>query len=91
MTFEGHSQEVHKAIYSNDGRKILSASRDETIREWDSETGECKKKFTGHTFEVLGAAYSGNGKMIISRSSDKTFRVWETSYRQVLLYVSGFS
>jgi len=29
------------AVYNEDGRRVLSASSDTTIREWDRETGEC--------------------------------------------------
>jgi hypothetical protein len=41
LFFGGHSDWVKSAVYSRDGKKILSASRDKTIKEWDVETGEC--------------------------------------------------
>ena len=33
------------AIYSVDGKKILSASDDNTIKEWDAGTGQCLKTY----------------------------------------------
>lgn len=39
---EGHSHYVNRAVYSPDGKKILSASWD-VIKEWDVETGRCLK------------------------------------------------
>ncbi|MGD2087544.1 MAG: hypothetical protein PVH61_15265 [Candidatus Aminicenantes bacterium] len=41
LFFGGHSDQVNSAVYSRDGKKILSASWDETFKEWDVETGEC--------------------------------------------------
>jgi hypothetical protein len=37
----GHTEDVNSAVYSPDGKKILSASADETIKEWDAVTGKC--------------------------------------------------
>ncbi|MCP5048311.1 MAG: hypothetical protein GY940_14160, partial [bacterium] len=41
LFFRGHTNWVFSAVYSGDGKKILSASNDQTIKEWDAETGEC--------------------------------------------------
>jgi hypothetical protein len=43
LFFWGHSRFVTSAVYSRDGKTILSASHDHTIKEWDAETGECVK------------------------------------------------
>ena len=40
MTLEGHNYVVNSASYSNDGKYIVSASRDRSIKIWDSKTGE---------------------------------------------------
>jgi WD40 repeat protein len=40
-TLVGHTDKVTSAVYSGDGKKILSASADQTIKEWDAGTGEC--------------------------------------------------
>jgi WD40 repeat protein len=42
---QGHSDFVNSAIYSEDGRRVLSASDDNIIKEWDRETGECLRAF----------------------------------------------
>jgi len=38
---QGHSGDVNSAVYSPDGRRILSASDDGSIKEWDCESGKC--------------------------------------------------
>jgi WD40 repeat protein len=37
------------AVYSGDGKKILSASWDKTIKEWDSQSGQCLASYDRKT------------------------------------------
>ena len=39
ITLEGHTKLVRSAAYSPDGKQIVSASWDRTIRLWDAATG----------------------------------------------------
>ena len=48
-TLRGHTDYVNSANFSPDGRYIVSASNDETIRIWDTQTGVCIKTLEGHT------------------------------------------
>jgi WD40 repeat protein len=73
----GHSSLVNSAVYSPDGKKILSASDDRTIKEWDAGTGQCVKTMSGHTMEVASAMYSPDGKKILSASWDNTIKEWD--------------
>jgi WD40 repeat protein len=40
---QGHTNRVLSAVYSPDGKKILSTSNDKTVKEWDAGTGQCLK------------------------------------------------
>ncbi|MCK6579426.1 MAG: NB-ARC domain-containing protein [Anaerolineae bacterium] len=73
----GHTESVTSAAYSPDGRRIVSASRDRTVRIWDAETGETLHTLAGHTRSVNSAAFSPDGRRIVSASSDHTVRVWD--------------
>ena len=35
-----------------DGRRVVSASRDKTLKVWDIETGECVATLQGHSNDV---------------------------------------
>jgi WD40 repeat protein len=39
-----------------DGRRVVSASRDRTLKVWDIETGECVATLEGHSLGVRCAA-----------------------------------
>ncbi|MBN1699580.1 MAG: hypothetical protein JW881_18820 [Spirochaetales bacterium] len=41
----GHSNDVTAVVYSPGGERITSGSGDETVKEWERETGECINTF----------------------------------------------
>ena len=88
---QGHSASVNSTIYSPDGQKILSASFDTTIKEWDLETGECLRTFTGHTDSVNSAIYSPDGQKILSASKDTTIKEWDRKKEECLCTFAGHS
>ena len=59
------------------GKRVVSASWDESIRIWDAETGKELNVLEGHTDGVNSASFSPDGKHIISVSADGTARIWD--------------
>jgi pre-mRNA-processing factor 17 len=45
-TFHGHLQAVKDVTFSNDGTKFLSCGYDRQVKLWDTETGQCLKRFS---------------------------------------------
>ncbi|MCU0286650.1 MAG: hypothetical protein MUF15_09645 [Acidobacteria bacterium] len=69
---QGHTNLIWNAVYSLDGKKILSASKDGTIKEWDVETGEWIRNIKTGSLFATGASYSLDGQRILSVFMNKT-------------------
>lgn len=76
----GHTDSVY-CIRQDDGvgtgtaGKLVSGSRDRTIRVWDVETRVCKHILKGHTASVLSLQY--DERILVSVSSDGVVFVWD--------------
>ena len=75
----GHEGPVYGALYSPDGRRILSWSHDQTLRLWDAATGAAIGEPLRHEGPVYGALYSPDGRRILSWSHDQTLRLWDAA------------
>src|SRR5664279_1778676 len=60
-TLTGHTDNVNSCAFSPDGRRIVSASRDNTLKIWDAESGAELATLTGHN-----CAFSPDGRRIVS-------------------------
>ena len=72
-----HSANVKNAVFSPNGRKIVSASDDMTARIWDANSGAELLVLRGHTAGIYNAAFSPDGRRVISASYDNSARVWD--------------
>ena len=64
--------------FSPDGKSVVSASDDKTVRLWDSATGTSLATLKGHSEGVAAVAFSQDGKLVASGSGDKTVRLWDS-------------
>ena len=66
------------AAFSLDGKRVVTASDDMTVRLWDAETGQpIGEPLRGHEQTVMSAVFSPDGKRIVTGSLDKTLRLWD--------------
>ena len=73
----GHTDIVFAATFSADGKKIISASGDHTIRVWDAQTGDLILGPLRLDADACCVAFSPDGKQIASGSTDNTIQVWD--------------
>ena len=88
-TLIGHTDCVDSAAFSPDGSRIVSASNDETVKIWDTQTGECIRTLEGHTSRVHTAAFSPDGSRIVSASNDETVKIWDTQTGKCIRTLTG--
>ena len=77
---KGHDDSVYCVQF--DDVKIVTGSRDRTIKIWDARTLECIRTLRGHSLSVLCLQY--NDKLMVSGSSDNTIIVWDMQTYEVL-------
>ncbi|KAG2339547.1 hypothetical protein BDR05DRAFT_991937 [Suillus weaverae] len=65
-TFEDHTDVIHAVAVFPDRRRMITGSRDKTLRLWDLETGVILKKMVGHHEMVRTFAISRDGQFIAS-------------------------
>lgn len=73
--YRGHERQVYGAMFSGDGRWIVTGSSDKSVRIWDVESGEFRQ-LQGHTSDVYRCVFSQDGEWVVSASQDGTVRVW---------------
>lgn len=78
QTLPGHSKYVNRVAFSQDGKRLATASGDTTVKIWNfSPDKEAKELLTlsVHNGVVNDVAFSPDGKLIATASSDKTFHL----------------
>ena len=61
--------------FSPDGRWLVSASFDKSIKLWDGVKGTFAATFRGHVGPVYQIAWSADSRMFVSGSKDSTLKV----------------
>lgn len=73
-TLEGHTDEVNSVAWSSSGSMLASGSDDNTLRLWDTKSGEMLESIESPT-DCL--AWSPSGNMLASGSWwEETIRLW---------------
>jgi serine/threonine protein kinase len=89
LSFSGHRHWVNSAVFSPDGRRILSGSSDKTLRLWDVATRQELRCFKGHTKTLRSVAFSPDGTLALSGGFDHTVRVWDVETGRQLNCLEG--
>lgn len=75
-TLVGHTGAIVEAVFSADGRLVLTASVDGTARLWKTETGALVTSFDGHRQGFMRARFTPDGRFAVTASSDGGVRFW---------------
>lgn len=64
-------------VFSSDGTRIVSSSRDKINGIWNAQNGQLVAGPFKHTDEVYCVAISPDGTRVVSGSRDGTLRIWD--------------
>jgi hypothetical protein len=73
-----HQDVVNEAVFSRDGSRILTASRDNTAKLWDAASGKLVASFARGN-SLYSARFSPDGTRILTASADNTAKLWDTA------------
>jgi WD40 repeat protein/serine/threonine protein kinase len=75
---KGHTMPVVSAAFSPDGKRIATASVDETARIWDAASGKSLHVIKGHGGAIVSAAFSPDGKRLLTTGDGNKYHFHET-------------
>jgi WD40 repeat protein/nucleoside phosphorylase/tetratricopeptide (TPR) repeat protein len=85
----GHSSSVTGCAVTPDGRRVVSASQDHTLKVWDFDSGRCLATLQGHADLVSACAVTPDGRRLVSASHDHTLKVWDLDSGRPLAILRG--
>jgi len=88
-TLIGHKGWVGDVVVTPNGRYILSASRDKTVKVWELETGLEIRTFSGHEGYVDSVTVTPDSHLALSGAYDRTVKVWEINSGRLIQTFSG--
>ena len=74
-----HTDGVMEVRWSADGKRIVSASDDKTLKMWNATNGSLLFTLNGHAGGVLSVDWSPDGTKLISGSRDYKMILWNAS------------
>jgi WD40 repeat protein len=81
----GHTEGIYCVQF--DEAKVISGSRDDTIKIWDIQSGRCLRTYRGHTGSILCLQYDDS--IIVSGSSDGNVIVWNLETGEIINTLEG--
>lgn len=80
----------HDLVFSPDGRYLVVASTQNTIRYLDVETWQVVKEFAGHTRGTYQVDFSPDGTLLASAADDGTVRLWDVESATSIKTIRGY-
>ena len=84
-----HDDLMSSAVFSPDGSRIVTTSRDRTVRIWDAATGGEIVVMRGHEGSVRTAVFSPDSSRVVSASKDHTARIWDATTGKEIAVLRG--
>jgi WD40 repeat protein/serine/threonine protein kinase len=76
----GHVSWVPDLAFTKDGKRLVSAGADQTLRIWDVAKRQELASLRGHRSEIYKVALNGDGQTIVTGCKDGTLYVWDGAH-----------
>jgi WD40 repeat protein/serine/threonine protein kinase len=76
---DGHSAAVRRAVFSPDGKLLVSVGEDNHVIVWDFVRRMRLQTLTDHTAPVTTVAFSPDGKWFVTGGQDQTAILWNAA------------
>ncbi|MCA9227922.1 MAG: hypothetical protein KDA47_20015, partial [Planctomycetales bacterium] len=70
---------ITAAAVSSDGKQLATTGANNSVRIWNTETGQPVATMSGHGDVVTSLRYLPDGKQLVSASRDQTIRIWNAT------------
>jgi WD40 repeat protein len=74
-----HESDVHRAVFSSDGSRILTCGAESAARIWSASTGKILTEIIESGVEIRICSFSPDASMVVTSLGDATLRVWEAA------------
>jgi hypothetical protein len=88
IRLKGHSDTVHAICYVKNSNRIITGSRDKTIKIWNIETGECLATLMGHSNMISSLILVSDTKLA-SSSWDNLIKIWDLNTNKCIRTYKG--
>ncbi len=88
----GHSGYISSAVFSPDGKYVLTGSNDHTVVLWEVETGKEVRRFAGEAYWIISIGLSPDVKYVLAGGIQKALLLDIATGKQLMTFEghSGF-
>ncbi|MCA8994362.1 MAG: hypothetical protein KDA88_20460 [Planctomycetaceae bacterium] len=72
-----HGGPVYGVAVTHEGKYVVSCSADQTVRVWDTTTGQQRFQLNGHQGPVHAVVLNSDETLAVSSGADGTLRLWD--------------
>jgi len=83
------SKRMLTALFSPDGKEIISSSKDGVLSFWDAKTGKKIKMFKVNEGPIVNVRFNRSGSRMLTASTEGKMKIWETGSWKELLNFGG--